>query len=397
MNRDGKGKMSLQIESHHQSSSSAVGYASGGKVSPPPQQVPLLGLGATGKRPAGIGTENVKQEIVMAERGENRVVLRVTLLAAGFVVGPNGASIHQIEAVSGAKVYSFNRSEDREVERPTRQFHIEGPPTVVQHAVDIICHAIQLYKDLAEGNHSGMTVKRLHKLDKVVFRYEPPPRAKVSFAAQVEYDAAELSVLQSTKGSRSIHAIREVRDQLARRDEALMRAALPAPARQPRYRARRGRGGPQIELGEPVIHNHDALQRNILEEFDSVLSITRTQGRGVGARSSMPKGGHLNVRAHQIVRGSLENIPTQGAGISSAKKQSLDYFGNPRYRQENTSSVVAKVSFGEEVDSESGAPPYQENQRTQRSQGRGGSQSGRWNRGGLYGIDSLVRDMSRLE
>jgi len=24
-------------------------------------------------------------------------------------------------------------------------------------------------------------------------------------------------------------------------------------------------------------------------------------------------------------------------------------------------------------------------------------QSGRWNTGGLYGIDSLVRDMSRLE
>ena len=255
-----------------------------------------------------------------------------------------------------------------------------------------------------------MTVKRLHKLDKVVFRYEPPPRAKVSFAAQVEYDAAELSVLQTTKGSRSIHAIREVRDQLARRDEALMRAALPAPARQPRYRARRGRGGPQIELGEPVIHNHDALQRNLLDEFDSVVSIT--QGRGMGARSSMPKGGHLSVRAHQIVRGSLENIPTQGTGtgIGSAKKQSLDYFGNPRYRQENTSSVVAKVFFGEEEDSESSAPPYQENQRIQRSQGRGrdgGSprrmtqghriQSGRWNTGGLYGIDSLVRDMSRLE
>ena len=228
----------------------------------------------------------------------------------------------------------------------------------------------------------------------------------------MEYDAAELSVLQTTKGSRSIHAIREVRDQLARRDEALMLAALPAPARKPRYRARRGRGGPQIELGEPVIHNHDALQRNLLDEFDSVVSITRTQGRGVGARSSMPKGGHLSVRAHQIVRGSLENIPTQGTGtgIGSAKKQSLDYFGNPRYRQENTSSVVAKVFFGEEEDSESSAPPYQENQRIQRSQGRGrdgGSprrmtqghriQSGRWNTGGLYGIDSLVRDMSRLE
>ena len=188
----------------------------------------------------------------------------------------------------------------------------------------------------------------------------------------MEYDAAELSVLQTTKGSRSIHAIREVRDQLARRDEALMRAALPAPARQPRYRARRGRGGPQIELGEPVIHNHDALQRNLLDEFDSVVSITRTQGRGVGARSSMPKGGHLSVRAHQIVMGSLENIPTQGTGtgIGSAKKQSLDYFGNPRYRQENTSSVVAKVFFGEEEDSESSAPP------TRRTRGSSAARAG---------------------
>ena len=39
------------------------------------------------------------------------MVLRVTLLAAGFVVGPNGASIHQIEAVAGVNIRSFNLPE----------------------------------------------------------------------------------------------------------------------------------------------------------------------------------------------------------------------------------------------------------------------------------------------
>ena len=41
--------------------------------------------------------------------------------------------------------------------RPTRQFHMEGSLSQVQHAVDIICHAIQLYKDLAEGNLLGLS------------------------------------------------------------------------------------------------------------------------------------------------------------------------------------------------------------------------------------------------
>ena len=54
LNRDGKGKMSLQIESHHQSSSSsALGYASGGKVSPPPQQVPCWASAPPARGPPG--------------------------------------------------------------------------------------------------------------------------------------------------------------------------------------------------------------------------------------------------------------------------------------------------------------------------------------------------------
>ena len=257
------GKVTLQVESSQAAVSGASGNAS-------------FQLCATGKRPQGIGTENVRQEIVTAERGDGSVVLRVTLLAAGFVVGPNGASIHQIEAITGASIYSFNRQKDWEVDRPTRQFHVEGGSGVVQHAVDVICHAIQLYKDLAEGNHANVTVKRLHKLDGVIFRYEPPPRSKVPFAAQVEYEAAELAVLQSTRDPRSHHGIRDVRDQLARRDEGVMRSNLP-PGRQQRQvsrRGRRGSGRPEIQLGQPVIQDHDKVKRQLFDDFEGMLSLS---------------------------------------------------------------------------------------------------------------------------
>ena len=299
-------KVTLQVESSQAAVSGASGNAS-------------FQLCATGKRPQGIGTENVRQEIVTAERGDGSVVLRVTLLAAGFVVGPNGSSIHQIEAITGASIYSFNRQKDWEVDRPTRQFHVEGGSGVVQHAVDVICHAIQLYKDLAEGNHANVTVKRLHKLDGVIFRYEPPPRSKVPFAAQVEYEAAELAVLQSTRDPRSHHGIRDVRDQLARRDEGVMRSNLPTgrQQRQVSRRGRRGSGRPEIQLGQPVIQDHDKVKRQLFDDFEEMLSLSED---------------------------------AQNAACS------------------------AKVRFKNAGAKDSGGRAW----------------SGRWNNGGLYGIDSLM-------
>ena len=372
INRDVKGKLSVQIEAaqtskttHPNSKYEKVEETSSFEKARDNSK--MLSLGATGKRPAGIGTEDVQQEIVTAEKGENSVLLRVTLLAAGFVVGPNGASIHQIEAVTGAHVYSFNRSKDKEVVRPTRQFHIEGPPHVIQHAVDIICHAIQLYKDLAEGNHRGMTVKRLHKLDNVLFRYEPPPRSKVPFAAQVEYDAAELRILQSTKRSRSIQAIRGIREQLARRDEALMRSNLPVPAqtnnRFPRAR-KSGSSCHQVELGEPDIQDHDILHRQLIDDFDQIVSISRRS-------SSRSKSSQLNLRASQVVR-SVEKVP----------------FGN-KFEQAHRSNLVTKLSIGD--DSMKKFPPNYmkeaENVHSFKQTWRSGSD--RWNQNGLYGIDSF--------
>ena len=379
------GKVTLQVESSQAAVSGASGNAS-------------FQLCATGKRPQGIGTENVRQEIVTAERGDGSVVLRVTLLAAGFVVGPNGASIHQIEAITGASIYSFNRQKDSEVDRPTRQFHVEGGSDVVQHAVDVICHAIQLYKDLAEGNHANVTVKRLHKLDGVIFRYEPPPRSKVPFAAQVEYEAAELAVLQSTRDPRSHHGIRDVRDQLARRDEGVMRSNLPTgrQQRQVSRRGRRGSGRPEIQLGQPEIQDHDMVKRQLFDDFEGMLSLAE-DAQKPEARSAHSSGG-IRVRAHQVIRTSVESIPAHGSPKVKAAE------GPAVFGQLQASSVTrrqdtfkAKVSFknGGPKDGSPGRgrPSPVLAGRASRAQEQDGSErawSGRWNNGGLYGIDSLM-------
>ena len=62
-----------------------------------------------GKRPMGIRTEDAEERIISAYKGDDYVVLEVTILCAGFVLGPHGACVHQIEHVTGAQIHSFNR------------------------------------------------------------------------------------------------------------------------------------------------------------------------------------------------------------------------------------------------------------------------------------------------
>jgi len=188
-------------------------------------------LEASGRN--GIGSENVRQGLVFAKMRGSGVVLCVTPLAAGFLLGPRGAAIHQIEALTETRVSSIYRSQDRQVVRPTRLIFVNGPLNHVQKAVDIICHAIQLYKCLTEGNHRNVMVKRLHKLDGVLFRYEPPPR--VPLAPQIVSEVADARAMYSWlrargRGVRSEHTIREVRGLLVARDEAIMRENIPVRA-----------------------------------------------------------------------------------------------------------------------------------------------------------------------
>lgn len=111
------------------------------------------------------------------------VLMRVTLLAAGFVIGPSGRSIKKIATSSGASVSSRTVGADHLCPRDAREFLFRGTPYQIIAAVSIVKEAVTRYKSLAEGAYYGQTVPRMHKIASIEFIYQPPPRSAVPYAA----------------------------------------------------------------------------------------------------------------------------------------------------------------------------------------------------------------------
>merc|ERR1711937_1104852 len=334
-----------------------------------PLQDPLPKLSSTGKRPAGIGTEIKKQGVIDVNTTNKGVSLRVTLLAAGYVIGPNGASIHQIENISKAEIYSYNRSGDAKVARPSRQFHIEGPREAVNLAAHTICHAIAHYKSLAEGHHQGMVVKRLHKINGVLFRYEPPPRSKVPSAAQVEYDEAELRILRSMTGPNSLKALTRVRKQLARRDEAHMRANLEPPVTK-NILIIRGKSNPESDLGEPDCQDNNIKQKLLIDMYDDLSWILSMSPK---KRSSI-----LNERFHEMVNSSRKS--------SLDGKSDEDCQANVRTEGSVTQQGNARLGYpGNSLEDDKGSASTKQAKAPQENQPE------KWRKkGGLHGVDFFL-------
>ncbi|XP_073386017.1 uncharacterized protein [Physcomitrium patens] len=104
-----------------------------------------------------------------------QALMRVTLLAAGFVIGARGISARLIGQVTGAIVQSWTES-CRPDSIPIRLFRIQGKKAVVQTAVSLIEQAVAKYKDLCECKRRGEFVQREHVINGVEFYYQPPPR-----------------------------------------------------------------------------------------------------------------------------------------------------------------------------------------------------------------------------
>ncbi|CAM6097500.1 unnamed protein product [Calypogeia fissa] len=104
-----------------------------------------------------------------------QALMRVTLLAAGFVIGARGISARLIGQVTGAIVQSWTES-CRPDAVPIRLFRIQGKKAVVQAAVALIGQAVAKYKDLCDCKRRGEFVQREHIINGVEFYYQPPPR-----------------------------------------------------------------------------------------------------------------------------------------------------------------------------------------------------------------------------
>ncbi|KAL4552573.1 hypothetical protein Ndes2526B_g02500 [Nannochloris sp. 'desiccata'] len=140
----------------------------------------------SGPRKPGQGCEEAHQAIMLAEATatSRTVSLRITLLAAGFIIGPIGGCVREISRLSGASIRSRTVQADSLCHRDCREFTIEGPTdAAVAHAMSIIIDAVNRYKTLCEGKCAGQVVPRSQHVAGVEFFYQPPPRSVVPFAA----------------------------------------------------------------------------------------------------------------------------------------------------------------------------------------------------------------------
>eukprot|EP00890_Picochlorum_soloecismus_P006309 jgi/Picsp_1/667/NSC_00662-R1_protein len=157
----------------------------------------MQGIQRSGKRKEGEGVEDAEQGILDAMESPNGgAELLITLLAAGFIIGPSGSSVRAISTVSGSMISSWNETfRSRSKERKVRRVVVEGPVKSVLHALNIIKAAVNRYKELCEGKYCGKSVERIQQIYGVDFYYSPPPRNAVPFAASLKVDKMKVTAL----------------------------------------------------------------------------------------------------------------------------------------------------------------------------------------------------------
>ena len=134
--------------------------------------------GPSGPRMPGQGVEEQEQVVVSTETDENGGVrVRVTLLAAGFVIGNAGASVREITQHTGASIRSWTQPAEYffgGFARPTRVFCVEGDPAAITEATELIYAAVDRYRALCEMKKRGEFVQRSQRLRALSFHFNRP-------------------------------------------------------------------------------------------------------------------------------------------------------------------------------------------------------------------------------
>ncbi|WIA13867.1 hypothetical protein OEZ85_002439 [Tetradesmus obliquus] len=179
--------------SHGRRSSSgsvaSVGSAAGGAGAGGSAALRKIWIQPSGPRRPGEGVEDEEQGILSAEEvpATGEVMMRITLLAAGFVIGPSGSSVREVVRLSGAEINSWTEAAgSHRGRRPARIFVIKGEARCVAQAIYIVTAAVDRYKELCEGRYSGQSVPRSQNVLGVTFSYQPPPKSIVPSAASLK-------------------------------------------------------------------------------------------------------------------------------------------------------------------------------------------------------------------
>ncbi|KAK9864635.1 hypothetical protein WJX84_012064 [Apatococcus fuscideae] len=187
----------------------------------------------SGPRKFGQGVEDEEQGIISADQtASGGAVLRVTLLAAGFVIGPSGSSVRHIMSQTGAEIKSWTDQARSTSGRPFRVFVVEGHWQCVVAALKIICEAVDRYKELCEGRYCGQHVHRSQIVSAVEFSYQPPPRHLVPYAAALkgQGNRARQGEGREVQAAHAAEVFADVRSALSAQHSLRASAALQQPS-----------------------------------------------------------------------------------------------------------------------------------------------------------------------
>eukprot|EP01024_Parvocaulis_polyphysoides_P046758 TRINITY_DN441_c0_g1_i1.p1 TRINITY_DN441_c0_g1~~TRINITY_DN441_c0_g1_i1.p1 ORF type:complete len:319 (+),score=19.33 TRINITY_DN441_c0_g1_i1:9-965(+) len=142
-------------------------------------EINLIDLAPSGPRVNSEGTQDGHQELAYAQiTSEGDVILLVTLLAAGFVVGSRGSSVQKICERSGCNIKSWNTHvpiHSQQKPKAIRVFLIQGNKFGILEAIRLISAAVDRYKLLIEGAYKDQVVAPIQVVEGIEFVYKPPP------------------------------------------------------------------------------------------------------------------------------------------------------------------------------------------------------------------------------
>eukprot|EP00204_Picochlorum_oklahomense_P002311 CAMPEP_0118808510 /NCGR_PEP_ID=MMETSP1161-20130426/36018_1 /TAXON_ID=249345 /ORGANISM="Picochlorum oklahomensis, Strain CCMP2329" /LENGTH=384 /DNA_ID=CAMNT_0006737901 /DNA_START=523 /DNA_END=1678 /DNA_ORIENTATION=- len=133
----------------------------------------------SGPRMAGEGCTSDSQEITSAICLDDRtVLLRITILAAGFVIGPKGSSIKSI-----SEKFDVHIQSKTVLGGEYREFKCSGERANLMKCIQTIKEAVCTYKRLTEGEFKGACIQSSLIICGIAFDYCPPPKSKMPHAA----------------------------------------------------------------------------------------------------------------------------------------------------------------------------------------------------------------------
>ncbi len=117
-------------------------------------------------------------------------IVRISMLAAGFVCGVGGRNVSMIQRRTGASITSSVCSS-----LAVRSFKVSGRTlSQVKGSVAIMQEAVGVYKSLTEGDFRGQCVEPEISVQGISFSYAPPPKHKMPNAASVRKLPQSLAV-----------------------------------------------------------------------------------------------------------------------------------------------------------------------------------------------------------